>query len=122
LAPQALFQFPASAGCVVEEAKVAIESEGHDHDHAKEQQGASGENPREAGKKTADHDEDAHSEFHAQYAFNCKIPASITAIEFGYFRVFAGAQKLDVNLVTAKGQTKFEVARAKPRIDLAGQM
>ena len=46
----------------------------------------------------------------------------MTAIEFGYFRAFAGAQKLDVNVITPKGQSKFEVTRAKPRLDLAGMM
>lgn len=104
-APQTLFQLPPSAGCVLQEAKVAIESENHDH---------------EAKKEPGGHDASEHSAFNAKYAFNCKAPANITAIEFGYFRVFAGAQKLDVNVVTAKAQTKFEATRAKPRVDLAG--
>ncbi len=33
-----------------------------------------------------------------------------------------GAEELEVNLVTTKGQTKFEVKRGKPRIDLTGAM
>ena len=66
--------------------------------------------------------EHEHSQFHAQYTLECKTPANITAIEFDYFRAFAGAQKLEVNLITPKGQTKFEVTRAKPRLDLAGMM
>jgi hypothetical protein len=104
-APQSLFQLPPSAGCVLQEAKVTLESE--DHDHA-------------AKPGSAGHDADEHSAFNAQYAFDCKAPANITAIEFGYFRVFGAAQKLDVNVVTAKGQTKLDATRAKPRIDLAG--
>jgi hypothetical protein len=44
----------------------------------------------------------------------------LTSIEFPYFRKFAGAQELEINLVTAKGQSKFEVKRGKPRIDLTG--
>jgi hypothetical protein len=111
--PQPLFQLPPSAGCVVEEAKVEIETGAHDHDGAKQK--------ADERKGSAEHEERGHSEFHAQYIFTCKSPASITAIEFGYFRIFPGAQKLDVNLITAKGQSKFEVTRARPRIDLAGQ-
>lgn len=111
-APQALFVLPASAGCVVKEAKVAVEGQEHSHDDAKAKD----------GKKAADHKEKEHSEFHATYAFECKAPANITSIEFAYFRVFSGAQKLDVNVATSKGQTRFEVTRAKPRIDLAGMM
>ena len=52
----------------------------------------------------------------------CKVPDKITAIEFGYFRTFTSARKLNVNLITPKGQSKFEVTRDKPRIDLAGMM
>jgi hypothetical protein len=47
---------------------------------------------------------------------------NITAIEFSYFRAFAGAEKLDVNVITPKGQSKFEATRAKPNISLAGMM
>jgi hypothetical protein len=59
---------------------------------------------------------------HAQYTFDCQAPASLTAIEFDYFRAFAGAQRLDVTVITPKGQTKFEASRRKPRIDLTGMM
>jgi hypothetical protein len=104
LAPQALFKFPAAAGCTVSAATVELE-DGSDGD-AKP-------------KGDADH---AHTEFHAQYTFDCQAPASLTSIEFGYFRVFTGAQRLDVSVITPKGQTKLEASRAKPRIDLAGIM
>lgn len=104
-APQSLFQLPSSAGCVLQEAKVTVEGGGHDHDGKKEPAG---------------HGAGEHSAFNAQYAFDCKAPSSITAIEFAYFRVFAGAQKVDVNVVTPKAQTKLEATRAKPRVDLAG--
>jgi uncharacterized protein DUF2796 len=111
--PLALFKLPASAGCAVKEASATVEGEEHDHDHGK---GAKGKDA-----KGSDHASE-HSQFHAQYALDCKAPADITSIEFDYFRTFAGAQKLEVNLITPKGQDKFEVTRAKPRLDLAGKM
>jgi hypothetical protein len=112
LAPQTLFKFPDAAGCVVAAASVDTESDGHEHE-------ASGG----AQKKHDDAAEErSHSNFHGQYAFTCAAPAGITAVEFSYFRAFAGAQKLEVNVITSKGQTTFEVTRAKPRIDLAGMM
>jgi hypothetical protein len=115
LAPQALFKFPGAAGCEVADARVDLEGGGeHEHEEAKAGSAAAkGPEAAQAGD---------HSNFHAQYAFNCKDPASITVVEFGYFQAFAGAQKLEVNVITAKGQTTFEVTRAKPRIDLAGMM
>jgi Protein of unknown function (DUF2796) len=107
--PLALFALPRAAGCTVIDAKVDIESGSHDR-----------KDDKAAGKSSAP--ERGHSEFHAQYTLDCASPASLTAIEFPYFRSFAAAKKLEVNVITSKRQTKFEVTRAKPRIDLAGMM
>ena len=120
--PQELFGLPASAECTVEEAKVTITSGDDDHGHGKDKGSSSAGSAKSGDKKTTSREEHDHGDFPAQYTFDCKSPASLTSIEFGYFRAFAGAQKLDVNVITPKGQTKFEVTRAKPRIDLAGMM
>jgi hypothetical protein len=117
-----LFQLPPAAGCVLKEAKVAVEAEGdHDHDHAADDHAASDPVDKDHDA-TAAHDEHEHSAFRAEYAFDCKAPGSITSIGFGYFKAFAGAQRLDVTVVTPKQQSRFEVSRAKPSIDLAGMM
>lgn len=125
-AADALFQLPAAAGCVLEASRVALESGDHDHghgdgdhDHGDKERGATGGAKRDAKGEQAD---DAHSSFRAEYAFECKAPASLTNIAFGYFKVFAGAQKLDVTVVTPKQQSRFEVNRANHRIDLGGMM
>jgi hypothetical protein len=112
-APLALFKLPAAAGCRVSEASVEVETGGHDHDHDK----AHGKSDKADAKK-----EVKHTEFHAQYVLECSAPGAITSIDFAYFGAFAGAQKLDVAIVTAKGQSKFEVTRDKPRLDLSGMM
>ena len=49
-------------------------------------------------------------------------PAELTTITFDYFTLFAGAHDLTVNVVTAKGQSKYEVSRDKPTLDLGGIM
>jgi uncharacterized protein DUF2796 len=110
LAPFTLFKLPAAANCRVTEATVEIEVGDHDH-------GAKGE---AAGAKEAKGE--GHAEFHAQYALECAAPGNLTAIEFGYFRAFAGSQKLDVNVITPKGQSKFEVTRSNPSLSLAGMI
>ena len=115
-APLTLFKLSATAGCVVKEAKADLEGE-HDHD---QDYGKSGKG--EPGKEAAAHEEHEHAQFHAQYMLDCRAPEKIAAIEFEYFRAFAGAQKLDVNLITGKGQSRLEVTRARPRLDLAGKM
>jgi hypothetical protein len=115
LAPQALFKFPGAAGCVVADASVEIEADEHDHDAAT----GRGPTQKKAGAAAEDR---SHSNFHGQYSFTCSAPAAVTGVEFGYFQAFAGAQKLEVNVITPKGQSTFEVTRAKPRLDLAGMM
>lgn len=118
--PLAVFKVPAAAGCTVADAKVAVEAEhhhdgdadeDHDHDHDK----AAGEDH--------DHDEhEGHKEFHVTYALDCAKPANITSIDFDYFKLFAGAHDLTVNIVTAKAQNTYNVTRDAPSLDLAGIM
>ena len=115
MAPLGLFALPASAACRVTEAKVEIGE--HDHDTKREPKAAAGAEAEKGAAKS-----EGHSEFHAQYALECAAPGNMTAIEFGYFRTFAGAQKLDVNVITPKGQSKFEVTRSNPNLSLAGMI
>ena len=120
LAPLALFKFPAGAGCTVSTATVKIEGEDHDHDdHDKDAAAGKGS---DSAKEAEAHEEHHHSEFHAQYTFDCKTPAKLTAMDFPYFVTFPRAQRLEVNVIAPKGQTKFEVSRSKPHIDLTGMM
>lgn len=108
--PLSLFKIPGSSKCAITEAKVAIQEEHHDHDEDDE-------------KKGGDKEPEAHhNAFHVEYALDCKAVADVTAMEFEYFKVFKNAQELDVNVVTAKGQSKFEATRAKPSISLEGLM
>jgi hypothetical protein len=121
MAPLSLFKLPAAAGCRVTDASVEVEIGEHDHGAEKELNAAEGP---EGGKGSEKNEPKSagHTEFHGQYTIECRSAAAVTTIEFGYFLAFAGAEKLDVNVITAKGQGKFEVARANPRIDLAGMI
>jgi Protein of unknown function (DUF2796) len=127
--PLSLFKLPASAGCSVKEAKIAIEAE-HEHEHESEHEGGNthvAKDEEHAEHARSDHDEDEHDEhhhnsFHVTYALDCAKPAELSGITFDYFKAFAGAQTLTVNVVTAKGQNSYEVSRAKPRLGLGGLM
>lgn len=134
--PLKLFKVPESAGCKVAEAKVAIETE-HEHedgdkDHDAKAEEKGGEQAKEehghddkdhAKKEGGAHEEqEGHNAFHVTYALDCTKPAALTSIEFDYFKSFAGASELDVNVVTDKGQSKYEVSRDKPNLDLGGIM
>lgn len=103
-APLALFSLSRAATCVVKESNVKI---------------AGGDEAKGAKDKGTDHD---HSEFHADYTLECSAPQNLKSIEFPYFRIFKGAEELNVNVITPKGQSKFEVTRRKPRVDLSSLM
>jgi hypothetical protein len=129
--PLALFKLPDAAGCSVTEAKVALEAEhgsGHEHGHGKDQPAKAEDDDHDHDDDKhadADHDDDeheGHNAFHVTYALECEKPASLTAITFDYFKAFAGARNLTVNVVTAKAQNKYEVSREKPELDLGGMM
>jgi hypothetical protein len=102
-----VFALPAAAGCTLTEAKVEVKAE--------EEHGGAEHKDEPKGKAEA---EERHAEFHADYALDCAAPDKLTEIDFKYFDLFTGAQELDVNLATAKGQTKFEVTREQPRLEL----
>jgi hypothetical protein len=113
--PLGLFSLPAAAGCTVAEANVAVEAEHGDH----------GDDHQHEEKDDHDHDDGAagaHNQFEANYALDCANPSELTTITFEYFALFAGAHDLTVNVVTAKGQSKYEVSRSKPTLDLGGIM
>jgi hypothetical protein len=111
--PLSLFVLPKSAGCSLKQANVKIEGA----EEAKAEQAK--DTPAGAPKEQGDAE---HSDFNAEYVLECTAVDKLTSIEFPYFRRFSGAEELEVNLVTAKGQSKFEVKRSKPRLDLARAM
>jgi hypothetical protein len=126
--PLGVFSLPAGAGCTVAEAHVAIEPEHHhdgdeDHDDDHDADHKDGAQGIDKGAPEHAHDEHAgHNQFHVNYTLDCTNPAELTTITFDYFTLFAGAHDLTVNVVTAKGQSQYEVNRDKPTLDLNGIM
>jgi hypothetical protein len=117
--PATLFRMPSAAGCKVQTADVEIEPEHHEH-------GDDDDHDRDAtadGDGHGAHDtHGGHNQFHMTYALDCAKPAAISSIVFDYFKSFAGARSLTVNIVTDKAQTSYEVSREKPQLDLPGVM
>ena len=128
------FVIPASAGCKVIEASVALIGEGDhdDHDHGEEHADAHddhddheghdhGEEHADDEHSDHDHDETAeaqHTEFHAEYTLDCKTPDAIDQIEFAYFARFPNALELDVQFVSDSGAQAFEIERDDPILDM----
>ncbi|WP_299872709.1 DUF2796 domain-containing protein [uncultured Sulfitobacter sp.] len=136
--PLDLFALPATAGCSVVQASASLESEedhddhGHedhaddhdDHDHAKHGEEGHTDEDHAAHQKDHDHDHDDHgkeanhTEFHAEYLLNCAVPAQATLVTFAYFDSFPNALELEVQVVSDRGATAFEVVRDAPTLDL----
>jgi hypothetical protein len=114
--PLALFKMPAAAECTLTDAKVDFAAD-DEHDAGKVKANIKSGDPAPYG----DHGlRGSHKEFHATYTIACAVPAALTTVDFEYFKVFAGAKRLTVNVITAKGQSAFEVSREKPHLDLSG--
>lgn len=111
--PLDLFNLPAAAGCSVVEASASLENEEHHDDH--------GSKDHEEDHDHKDHAAEAnHTEFHAEYMLTCAAPEQATLITFGYFDSFPNARELEIQVITDRGATAFEVERAAPTLDLRG--
>lgn len=133
--PLELFVFPAAANCSVVEAHAELESEEHDDheeheehddhdDHAKHDEHDDHDDHAEHDEHD-EHDEDhaaEHSEFHAEYLLSCDDPAAVTEIQFAYFDVFENAIEVEVQIVSDKGATAFEVEKDTPVLMLKGNL
>lgn len=104
-----VFELPIAAQCKADAANVESRKETH-----------------QPGEKDDDDDDKPgapqHSEFHATYTITCQAPENLTGLQTVYFSNFAGAQLLNVNVTTSKGQTQAQMTRDKPILDLAGVM
>lgn len=126
--PLVLFGFADAAGCVVETAAVEIEGEEHHEEHADDEhhdEKHAEDDHHEEGEEHAEHDEHedeaSHNEFHAEYSLNCSTPDALDGIDFAaFFEAFAGAEEVEVTVISEKGQSSYEVERDAPVVDLQG--
>lgn len=145
--PGKLFAFEKAAGCKLTGSEVHFSkdddhnehhgehSKHEDHDRAAHKHEHHDEHEKATNKeahhgKHSDHDDhghhdgeaEEHAEFHAEYKFACAAPEKLTAMTFDYFKTFKNAKELAVNVVTAKGQSTYEVTADKPTLSLNGLM
>jgi hypothetical protein len=127
--PLELFEFPAAAGCTVVEASAQLESEdahaedhdehAHDEHHEEHKDEHKDDEHAHEDHKDAHADEAGHTEFHAEYALTCTQPVEATEIKFAYFAAFPNALEVEVQVISDKGATAFEVERDAPTLDLS---
>jgi hypothetical protein len=101
----------------------AVELEAEDaHEGRDGEEHAAAEHAEEGEhEEHAEHEgEESHTEFHAEYAITCDSPGDLGTIDFAFFERFPDAQEIELTLITESGQTRYEVERDAPRIDLKG--
>ena len=109
--PKELLALPAAAGCTVADAHVELVVESGHHD----------EDDKDSDQDAHDSDREAqHAEFHARFRMECTHIEAVDAITFTYFEHFPSAEELEVNVVSTRGQTRYEVDRSMPSIGLQG--
>jgi len=114
--PLGLFLIPEAASCIVITAHAKLESEDSDHDDHDEE---GHDDHDEEGHD--DHDKaPGHTEFHAEYLLECANLTEISAVTFSYFEIFPNALELEVQVISDKGATAFEIERDVAKLDLRG--
>ena len=127
--PLGLFLLPEAASCIVITAHAKLESEESDHDdHDEEGHDEEGHDDHDE-EGHDDHDEEghddhdeapSHTEFHAEYLLECANLTEMSAITFSYFEIFPNALELEVQVISDKGATAFEIERDVAKLDLRG--
>lgn len=129
--PQSLFVLPEAAGCTVDVAEVALigddesghddhgDEDHHDEEHHDDEEHHADEDHHDEHADHDDHDgAGGHTEFHAEYQFACASADELTSIRFAYFENFAGAEELEVGVITEATQALYDVDRNDPVIQL----
>jgi G3E family GTPase len=122
--PATLFDLPASAGCELHEAEVERHGEEHEDEHAEHEKHEEHEEHEEhAQEKHEEHaheeheEHGVHSEFHAEYHFECDGSA-IEAIGLRLFETWPRIETLRVQALTPGGQTGGNIDAQDPVIRL----
>lgn len=97
--PLDLFGLPSDAGCTVINATAELEGE---EAHGQES-----------------HEQEGHTEFHAEYQFDCSDIDAVTKITFPYFDLFPNAKEIELQVVSDKGASAFEIERDVPYVNLS---
>lgn len=112
--PAVLLTLNEEAACVLEHAGVASsllteQSAHHEDEHHEDEH-------HEEGHHDSEHAGEVHSEFVAEYHFECAKPERLSGIDLSLFGVFPGIEELDVQVVTGQVQTQVELGRDQDRI------
>ena len=103
-AADTLFRIDSAAGCTL--SKVVLMSP------------VLGEGTATAADKDKDKDKDNHANLDGRFEFTCKAGQRAGFVEVGLFEAFASLKRIELQVVTPKGQLKATLARPASRVNL----
>jgi len=99
-----LFQISQNARCVLEHVNIKsslLEKDDHSDEHES----------HEKDNHESHNDKDSHSEFEAEYHFECASISDLKAIKVGVFEIFTSIEELEAQIITDVGQSLLELDR-----------
>ncbi|MGK7907947.1 MAG: DUF2796 domain-containing protein [Synechococcus sp.] len=85
----------------------------HEDEHSEHEDEHSGHED-EHEHKHSEHEEEVHSEFVANYEFDCANPEQLQQIEVGLFETFPGIEEIEVQALTDSGQVGKNLTPTDP--------
>lgn len=113
-----LFVFPEAAGCRVIDAEAELEGE-EDHDDENHDDHGHDKHDDDHDDHHEEQEDGGHTEFHAEYLLTCEDISKANTISFAYFETFPNALEVEVQVISQKGASVFEVEREDPTLDLS---
>lgn len=106
-----LFLFPAVAGCRL--ANVNVVSSLTEAQHSVHKEHDSDHKDQASDHKTSKHEDhsnnDIHSEFHANYQFQCDVIEKVNTIQVMIFKHFPNTRQLNVQMILPNSQSAMEL-------------
>jgi hypothetical protein len=113
-----LFILTPEAQCTLHEADVQSDIGGGQHEEHEAHGAHEAHTHDDAHAEVGHGDESAHSEFEVAYHFECGKPDSLKSIDVMLFSHFPGFEKLEVQMLTPKGQTAVELTQKQFQLSL----
>jgi hypothetical protein len=100
-----LFSITQKAQCVLEHVHIKsslLETDNHHDEHESHE-------TDDHDDHQGDNDNDSHSEFEAEYHFECENISELKTIKVAFFETFTSIEELETHVITASGQKLLEL-------------
>lgn len=109
---------PAEADCRLARAEVETEGAAHRDEHDADKEHEVHAKEEDGGREEHTEDEETHSEFHAEYEYQCQNITALSHIDVELFKYFPGNDDITVQVITPNGQSGTELTPDSTRLVL----